>query len=205
MEDMGFDDILTTLKQLFQNVVSRQDKREHRATSFDFKGYRAPLRGALHNSGGFDPTGKGNVGRVHQGIDLRAPGGTPVFPIAPGTVTKVYNDPKGGNAVVVKHDNDSSSYYAHMGTVAVHNGDTVDYNTVIGTCGASGNAKGFPHVHLQVWRSGALIDPASVISVPPYTVYNAQKEKLWMPGAKAVADNWHLNDHLNTKRNKRLV
>lgn len=203
--DMDFSDILNALKQLFNNGASRKDKREDRATSFKFEGYRAPLRGALHNSGGFDPTGKGNVGRVHEGIDLRAPGGTPVFPIAPGTVTKVYSDPKGGNAVVIKHDNNSSSYYAHMGTVAVHNGDTVDYDSIIGTCGASGNAKGFPHVHLQVWRNGALVDPATVISVPTYTPYNAQKEKLWIPGAQTTAANWNMQEHLNSKHNKRLV
>lgn len=205
MEDMGFGEILDTLKRWFQGATSRKDRREQRSTSVDFQGFHPPLRGALHNSGGFDPTGKGNVGRIHQGIDLRAPGGTPVFPIAPGTVTKAYNDPKGGNAVVVKHNDNYSSYYAHMGTVAVHVGDTVDYDTTIGTCGASGNAKGFPHVHLQVWRNGALIDPASVISVPAYTPYNAQQEKLWMPGAKAVADNWNLQDHLNNKSNKRLT
>jgi murein DD-endopeptidase MepM/ murein hydrolase activator NlpD len=202
MEEMSFDEILNTLKKWFQGSTSRKNRRTERASAMPFQGYRAPLRGALHNSGGFDPTGKGNVGRIHEGIDLRAPGGTAVFPIAPGTVTKVYSDPKGGNAVVIKHDNNSSSYYAHMGTVLVHTGDVADYDTQIGTCGASGNAKGFPHVHLQVWRSGALIDPASVISVPTYTPYNPQKEKLWVPGAKAVADNWNLQEHLNTKRNR---
>lgn len=205
MIDMSVDDILNILKQLFQNSTSRKNRRDDRATFIDFQGYRAPLRGSLRNSGGFDPTGKGNVGRIHEGVDLRAPGGTAVFPIAPGTVTKVYNDPKGGNAVVIKHSNNSSSYYAHMGTVMVHTGDIVDYDTQIGTCGASGNAKGFPHVHLQVWRGGSLIDPASVISIPSYIPYNPRQEKLWLPGAKAVADNWNLQDHLSSKQNKRLV
>lgn len=205
MEDMSFNEILHSLKQLFENLGFRKEKRENRNLSLNFKGFQAPLRGPLRNSGGFDPTGKGSVGRVHQGVDLRAPGGTEVFPVAPGSVTKVYGDPKGGNAVVVDHGNGFSSYYAHMGTVAVHQGDKVDYNTVIGTCGASGNAKGFPHVHLQVWRNGSLIDPASVISIPKYQPFDAKTEKLWLPGAKEVADNWNIQQHLSGKQNKRMV
>lgn len=202
---MGFEEVMQALKQLFHNFDGRKDNREQRNVSVDFQGFRPPLRGALHNSGGFDPTGKGSVGRVHQGIDLRAPGGTPVYPVAPGTVTRVYSDPKGGNAVVVKHDNNYSSYYAHLGTITVHSGDRVDYDTVLGTCGASGNAKAFPHVHLQIWNNGSLIDPAGVISVPAYTVYNAKKEKLWIPGAQAAAANWSMQEHLNSNHNKRLT
>lgn len=197
---MGFDEILQTLKQFFSNFGDRKTQRQQRSVSVGFKGFQAPLRGALRNSGGFDPTGKGNVGRVHQGVDLRAPGGTPVMPIAPGKVVRVYNDPKGGNAVVIKHDNNYSSYYAHLGTANVHAGDAVDYDSVIGTCGASGNAKAFPHVHLQVWNNGALIDPASIVSIPQYTPFNSKVEKLWLPGAKEVAQNWNIQDHLKSKQ-----
>jgi len=197
---MSFDDILQILKNLFNRFISRQDKRQNRdLMDSNFKGFQAPLRGPLKNSGGFDPTGKGSVGRVHQGIDLRAPGGTSVYPIAPGTVTRVYNDPKGGNAVVIKHNNGFSSYYAHLGTILCYPGDMVTYDTVIGTCGASGNAKGFPHVHFQVWRNGNLIDPASVINVPAYVPFNPKTEHLWLPGAKMTADNWNLQQHLNSK------
>lgn len=166
----------------------------------ELTGFQVPIKSSYHNSGGFDPTGKGNVGRVHQGIDLRASGGTAIYPIAPGIVTAVRPDPKGGNTVNVKHDNNMTSYYAHMGTIAVHVKDRVDINTVLGTVGASGNAKGFPHLHLQVWRGGQLIDPASVISVPAYTVFNPKTEKLWLPGAQGQAQAWNLQSHIANKR-----
>lgn len=162
-------------------------------------GFQVPIKTEYHNSGGFDPTGKGNVGRVHQGIDLRAPGGSSIYPITSGIVTAVRPDPKGGNTVNVKHPGDMTSYYAHMGTINVHVGDKVNTNTVLGTVGASGNAKGFPHLHLQVWRGGQLIDPASVISVPKYTVFDAKTEKLWLPGAKEQAQAWNLQGHVSKK------
>lgn len=189
---LGFDQIWEMLKSFIPKSNDRQKKRDDRSemSSVPFKGFQAPLRGALHNSGGFDPTGKGSVGRPHQGVDLRAPGGTSIYPCAPGIVEKVYSDPKGGNALVIKHPNGYSSYYAHCGTISAKVGDQVSYDTVIAAVGASGNAKGFPHLHLQLWNNGALIDPASVIPMPTYTAFNPKKEQLWLPGAKEIADNW---------------
>ena len=165
-----------------------------------FKGFQLPIKSSFHSSGGFDPTGKGKVGRVHQGVDLRAPGGTSIYPIAPGVVTAVQPDPKGGNTVNVKHSGGVTSYYAHMGTIAVHLNDTVDYDTVLGTVGASGNAKGFPHLHLQVWKGGQLIDPANTpLSIPDYIAFDSKKEQLWLPGAKQEASAWNMQEHLSSK------
>jgi len=163
-------------------------------------GYQVPIKSNYHNSGGFDPTGHGSVGRVHQGVDLRASGGTAIYPIAPGVVTAVQPDPKGGNTINIKHANGLTSYYAHMGTISVHPKEQVNLDTALGTVGASGNAKGFPHLHLQCWKNGVLIDPASIISIPTYTAFNPQKEKLWLPGAKTVADNWNLQEHIDSRR-----
>lgn len=195
-DDINLESFLKEIQELYR--TKNPDRRMDQPVSTP-GGYQVPIKTEYHNSGGFDPTGKGNVGRVHQGIDLRAPGGSAIYPIAPGVVTAVRPDPKGGNTVNVKHSGSVTSYYAHMGTIVVHVGDKVDNNTVLGTVGASGNAKGFPHLHLQVWKNGQLIDPASVISVPKYTAYNTKTEKLWLPGAKDVAQVWNMQDHLSKK------
>lgn len=198
-DDINLESFLKEIQELYQAKNPGQDMDLPRNAP---GGYQVPIKTEYHNSGGFDPTGKGNVGRVHQGIDLRAPGGSSIYPIAAGVVTAVRPDPKGGNTVNVKHPNNVTSYYAHMGTIAVHVGDKVDTNTVLGTVGASGNARGFPHLHLQVWRNGQLTDPASVISVPKYTAYNGKTEKLWLPGAQSAASAWNLQDHVSSKKNR---
>lgn len=212
-DSFDFGDIFKTLREFFDNITSRKEKREQRSAIVSdpsFRGFQAPLKGALHNSGNFDPSGK-TVGRPHSGVDLRAGGGSQVFSIAPGIVKQVYADPMGGNAVVITHSNGYSSYYAHLGTVAVHNGDKVDYDTVIGTVGASGNAAtgqrggGLAHVHLQTWHNGALINPANLFNIPPYTPFDSKKEVNWLPGAKQIADNWSMQKHLNSASNKRVV
>lgn len=157
--------------------------------------FQSPVKGAK-NYGDFDPTGKGNVGRVHQGLDLRAPGGTPIFPLASGVVSKVGTDPKGGNIIVIQHPGNYRSYYAHCSSVSVKPGEKVDLKTQIGAVGDTGNSAGAPHLHLQVWRAGSLIDPRSLFSFENQSVFNAKTEKTWLPGAKEVAKNFSMKEHL---------
>lgn len=203
-------ELLAVLKQFLEMVSGSSSKTESvstKPTSTINLTFQNPIRGAVRSSGNYDPTGKGSVGRIHQGVDLRASLGTSIYPIAPGKVSKVYNDPKGGNSIVIVHPNGYSSYYAHCGTINVYSGDNVNQNTVIATVGDTGNAKGKPaHLHLQVWRNGSLIDPAGIISVPTYTPFDPRKERAYLSEeAKEKAANFNLAAHLAQRDNKRMV
>lgn len=203
-----FEHILQTLKNLLSHLGIRFTRRKQRASHLGlpkFTGFQVPLKGAFYSSGNFDPSGKGSVGRPHNGVDLRQSGGSSIYPIAAGRVTQVYEDPKGGHAVVIQHANGFGSYYAHLGTVMVHPGEIALLSTIIGTVGASGNAtkrdaqgqeSGVAHLHLEVRHNGSLVDPASVISVPSYTAFNPVKERSWLPGAKEQAASWQMQSHL---------
>ena len=199
MDTINIKEFIEGVMEAAKNKFSPEPQQTEFQQFESFKGFQVPIKSEFHNSGGFDSTGKGKVGRVHQGLDLRAPGGTSIYPIAPGIVTVVQPDPKGGNTLNIKHSGSVTSYYAHLGTINVHKGDKVGYNTVLGTVGASGNAKGFPHLHLQIWKNGQLVAPESVISVPEYTVYNNATEKLWLPGAQEQSQAWNMNEHLASK------
>lgn len=208
-QDLNIDSFLKDMKE-FLFSIKKTPNPQLTTEKIDSKlplhsGYQVPIKSSYYNSGGFDPTGKGSVGRVHQGLDLRASGGTSLFPIATGVVTKVQTDPKGGNTVNIKHSNNVTSYYAHMGTISVHVNDVVNLDTVIGTVGASGNAKGFPHLHLQIWKNGSLVDPATVISVPKYTEFDSKNEKLWLPNAKNISDNWDMQKHLEKRKKANAI
>jgi hypothetical protein len=77
----------------------------------------------------------------------------------------------------------------------------VNLNTVIGTVGASGNAKGtWPHVHLQVWSNNQLQDPAKYFAVPKYTPANASEQQWLTPNAKREADAFNIKRHLASRR-----
>ena len=97
----------------------------------------------------------------HNGIDLKAPKGTPIYPIAPGKVILVANTPKGGKNLKVAHEEGQVvSYYAHLDSISVSNGQEVHQQTILGTVGETGNAKGRgAHLHYEVKVNGNHIDP----------------------------------------------
>jgi len=94
--------------------------------------------------------------RHHNGLDIAAPSGTPVKPVAPGTV--IFSGWKSGygNTVILDHNNGMITVYAHHANNSVSEGATVDSDTVIAHSGSSGRSTG-PHLHFEAWRNGVNI------------------------------------------------
>ena len=118
-----------------------------------------------------DAKGDGHFGaprsgrRRHRGVDLLAPLGSPVRAIQSGRVTQVGTHRGLGHFVELVHRHDLTSLYAHLATTQVQQGDRVTQGQVIGTVGKTGNARHpwiSPHVHVEVARGGAVIDPATL-------------------------------------------
>ena len=98
-------------------------------------------------------------GRLHQGIDLLAPSGTPLVAVVSGVVTQKTNR-LGGITVSLMGDNGNRYYYAHLAAWEGTNG-WVPQGAVIGYNGDSGNATGIPHLHFQIM-------PGNGVPVNPY-------------------------------------
>ena len=104
------------------------------------------------DSWGFPRSG----GRSHEGVDMFAPMGTPLYAVADGTIWRVYNNTLGGLAINLIDDAGTMYYYAHMSAAHVTSGQKVTSGQVIGAVGNSGNARGTPpHVHWQVHPDNA--------------------------------------------------
>ena len=94
-------------------------------------------------------------GRPHEGIDLPAPVGTPVFAAGDGRVAYAGNGIRGyGNMVVVRHAGDLLTVYAHNSVLLVAQGQPVRAGDRIALVGQSGHATG-PHLHFEV-RAGQI-------------------------------------------------
>ncbi|MSQ01934.1 MAG: peptidase M23 [Myxococcales bacterium] len=104
--------------------------------------------------------------RVHHGLDLAAPQGTPVLAAAGGTVR--YSGRRGGygNVVIVEHDDGTETRYAHCRDLSVKVGERVASGQAIATVGSTGRSTG-AHLHFEVRRGGEAIDPASWGGVSP--------------------------------------
>lgn len=97
----------------------------------------------------------------HDGLDIIAPQGDPVFATMDGIVESVVRSAKGlGNVVVLNHGNGYVTRYAHLGQVKVTNGQKVRRGALLAEVGVSGKSFA-PHLHYEVVFKGQPLDPVN--------------------------------------------
>jgi murein DD-endopeptidase MepM/ murein hydrolase activator NlpD len=97
-------------------------------------------------------------GRMHEGIDLAVPTGTPVVASASGTVIVAGWLGGYGNLVVIDHHNGVATAYGHNTSVTVAYGQSVAQGQLIAYSGNTGHSTG-PHLHFEVRVNGTPVDP----------------------------------------------
>ncbi len=125
---------------------------------------RWPVRGPLTSPYGLRM--RGMLPRVHRGVDLAVPEGTPVRSMANGRVRFAGVQRGFGNVVWVDHGGDVLTIYAHLSSIDVRAGEAVQGGQVLGRSGSSGDATA-PHLHFEVWRWGRPADPVPLLGGPP--------------------------------------
>lgn len=98
----------------------------------------------------------------HEGIDLAAPAGTPVWATADGTVVVAGKDGSYGKAVLIDHGGGFRTRYAHLKKIETKQGKRVERGDSIGRVGKSGNASG-AHLHYEVLRNGVAVNPRTYL------------------------------------------
>ncbi|WMS42411.1 peptidoglycan DD-metalloendopeptidase family protein [Acuticoccus sp. MNP-M23] len=117
-------------------------------------GFRWPVRGRI--IAGF---GKQADGARNDGINLAVPAGTPVHAAENGTVIYAGNELEGyGNLILVQHEGDWVSAYAHNETLKVSRGDKVSRGQSIASVGKSGSVEQ-PQLHFELRKKSKPVDP----------------------------------------------
>lgn len=106
----------------------------------------------------------------HQGVDIAADAGTPVYAAADGVVTVSEADATFGNWVEIDHGTSADGHrwttrYAHMDDRSVQMGQTVQAGELVGHVGSTGQSTG-PHLHFEVLADSAPVDPRYVTGAP---------------------------------------
>ena len=120
-----------------------------------------PMNGAAYGDSWGAPR---SGGRSHEGVDMLAPRGTPIYAVVSGSVNFQQNH-LGGNAASLVGDNGNRYYYAHLASYEgvsrrVTQGEVIGYN------GDTGNATGTPHLHFEVHPGGGLaVNPTPSVRV----------------------------------------
>ncbi|MFO1058085.1 MAG: peptidoglycan DD-metalloendopeptidase family protein [Dongiaceae bacterium] len=97
---------------------------------------------------------------MHKGVDFGAPVGTPIFAAGDGTIVKIGGYGSYGNYILVRHNNQFSTAYAHLSRFGkgLSTGSHVRQGQVIGFVGTTGRSTG-PHLHFEVIKNGTQINP----------------------------------------------
>ena len=154
------------------------------ATTINANGLYMPIpRGYV--TSGYGWRNMGGYNEFHTGVDISGTGwGSPIYPVAAGTVIAIKVNPNYGNHMVyINHNINGVNYttsYWHMHTHSVYVGQIVSPSTVIGTMGGGSNDNDYwapgVHVHLNLFRgfvttNSGRIDPGTVLPIPSKGVY----------------------------------
>jgi murein DD-endopeptidase MepM/ murein hydrolase activator NlpD len=97
-------------------------------------------------------------GRLHAGIDIAAPSGTPIGAAIAGTVIYSSWQSGYGNVVIISHGGGLSTLYGHQSRLGVSLGQVVGQGQIIGYVGSTGHSTG-PHVHFETRYGGVARNP----------------------------------------------
>ncbi|MEM6598891.1 MAG: peptidoglycan DD-metalloendopeptidase family protein [Cyanobacteria bacterium P01_C01_bin.69] len=113
-----------------------------------FDGYIWPTQGTFTSGYGW------RWGRMHRGVDVAGPVGTPIVAAAMGVVEEAgWNSGGYGNLVEIRHPDGSMTLYAHNNSLSVSKGQTVRQGQKIAEMGSTGYSTG-PHLHFEIHPSG---------------------------------------------------
>ena len=109
-------------------------------------------------------TGIAGASTYHQGVDLSAPAGTPIYASRGGMVTRASFGAASGNHVTINHGDGFSSIYMHMTHYVVSAGQAVAQGQVIGYVGCTGTSSG-NHLHFGIAYNGVYVNPCAYVNL----------------------------------------
>jgi len=96
--------------------------------------------------------------RMHKGIDIACPYGSPVYAVVDGIVEWAGHKGGYGNFIGIQGSGGVGTGYGHLSRIAVRSGERVQRGDLVGYSGNSGLSTG-PHLHFEVYRGGAAVNP----------------------------------------------
>jgi len=131
------------------------NSEEYLPSAFD--GYAWPAQGVLTSGYGW------RWGRLHRGIDIAAPIGTPIVAAAAGEVVGAGWHGGYGNLIKLEHLDGSLTYYAHNNRILVTHGQKVRQGEQIAEMGSTGHSTG-SHLHFEIHlRDKKVADPLALL------------------------------------------
>jgi len=167
--DVVFVNGVETERTVISSVMLTAPVTEQRARGtkerpswFPTGSFRWPASGPITSRFGYRNTGIRGASTYHQGIDIGAHYGAPIYAADGGTVVTAGWMGAGGYTVVIDHGNGYVTYYEHCSSFLVSAGAHVYKGQQIARVGSSGVASG-PHCHFGIKRNGTFVNPLNYL------------------------------------------
>ena len=125
------------------------------SSSIDYS-FFVPLKGVISDTF--------NVDRNHLGVDVAANSKDVIKSIQKGTIILASWTPSGGHTLIIQHPNSFISVYKHNAVLLKEQGAFVKAGDAIALVGNTGELTSGPHLHFELWKSGAAVNPLSYIN-----------------------------------------
>jgi len=126
--------------------------------------FQLPMASKITSPFGNNRVFNGQLKSYHNGVDFRAPTGSPVFAANSGVVKLAANLFYSGNVVIIDHGTRIFTIYAHLSKIDVTSGQQIKKGQRLGLTGATGRVSG-PHLHWGVKVNGVAVNPMQFIKV----------------------------------------
>lgn len=114
--------------------------------------------------------------RMHQGIDIPGPIGTPIYATADGIVRRAGWANGYGNLVEINHGNGLETRYAHLSKLVAQPNERVRRGQLIGLMGSTGRSTG-SHLHYEVRIAGSAVNPMPYLEGTNYELALAEAKE----------------------------
>ena len=114
-------------------------------------------------------------GRMHYGTDIKMSLGDTVYAVNSGYLARSGWGSGFGNIIIIQHDNNIESYYAHLSKFLKKAGEWVTKGEAIGLAGSTGRARG-SHLHFELHQDGQAFDPELVFDFKNQAIRDEAKE-----------------------------
>lgn len=168
-DNLEFKNIFARLSDI--QVQGEQQAKDLSMLLGDLQAYRkqldatptiSPVKGWVTSMFGFRTSPFLRKEKMHWGLDIAAPMGSPIRSAGNGTIVKVGHVEDYGKFVEVSHGYGLVTRYAHAQAIHVKVGDKVKKGTTLGAVGMTGRTTG-PHLHYEIELNGRRVDPSTYI------------------------------------------
>lgn len=160
-----FSDLQQRIDEIRQAIdLRRESQEEIRGVLNDQRSLLAakpqgwPVKGWVTSNFGMRNSPFSGKLKMHEGLDVAARTGTPIYATADGIVSKAETAPGYGKLVIVDHGYGYKTYYAHNSKIFVKVGQRVKRGDQVSAVGNTGSSTG-SHLHYEVRRNGVPLNP----------------------------------------------